>query len=198
MKKTVVQTKDRQQLHNNEQGFILVLSLMALVMVSLLGAWALTTTTFEIKIAGNEQIREGNFNVSEGGVHLEGANVGFTPANTPWYNISDPSTPDQVLLPPFTQDDYDPGNDMPSLPTSFDKDIDRKVSDKWPRQNLENNFTVNDHTLDYAYLVTYLHPDIPPKGYDASQFSSYKFRLNGAQVLTIELGGIKVGVKAAI
>ena len=198
MKKTVVQTKDRQQLHNNEQGFILVLSLMALVMVSLLGAWALTTTTFEIKIASNEQVREGNFNVSEGGVHLEAANVGFTPDSTFWYKISDPSTPDQVLLPPFIQDDYDPGKDMPSIPTSFDKDIDREVSDKWPRQNLENNFTVNDQTLDYAYLVTYLHPDIPPKGYDASQFSSYKFRLNGEQVITIELGGIKVGVKTAI
>ena len=35
----------------------------------------------------------------------------------------------------------------------------------------------------------------PPKGWDATFFSGYKFRINAQREITIEVGGIKVGVK---
>jgi len=202
MKKSVVQIPPRRQLDNNEQGFILILSLIVLTMVSLLGLWALKTATYEMKIAANEQTMESNFNVSEGGTLLESANVGFVPGNTPWYKIADPSNTDHVLLPPLPPlvpdtTTYDPGNDMGHAPVAF-VNSHRANSANWPRQNLEGDTATAMNKVDYAYLVTYLHPDIAPKGYDAGAFSGYKFRLNGEHVITVEVGGLKVGVKSAI
>jgi|GEM_PF-366258 len=213
---TTMDTKIRQsnsapQLCKDEQGFILVLSLMALVMVSLLGAWALTTSTFEIKIAGNEQIKEASFNISEGGVYLEGSKLGFTTStNFNWYNVSDPSTLNQLLLPPLGTAGYDPGDDIPAAVEAniTIANIEGTPNDAtmWPRQNLTADLSTNatvdahvaDDSSDYAYLVRYLYPDIPPKGYDAGSFAAYKFRLNAEQTITVEIGGLKVGVKAAI
>ena len=202
MKRAREHGKERYHPQENEQGFVLVFSLMALVMISLLGAWGLRTATVEMKIASNEQRMESYFNVSEGGVYLEGANVGFVPVNTPWYKIADPSDTDQVLLPPlppFAPDTrtYDPGNDMDHPPVAF-IDRHRANSANWPRQNLEGNTGAAKDNIDYAYLVTYLHPDMPPKGYDAGEFSGYKFRLNSEHVVTIEVGGLKIGVKSTM
>ncbi|MCF8056123.1 MAG: pilus assembly PilX N-terminal domain-containing protein [Desulfocapsa sp.] len=202
MARAVARIKRRGKLLNDDQGFVLIFSLLALVMVSLCGSWALKTATYEMKIAANEQAMDSNFNVSEGGALLEGANVGFVPANTPWYRISDPSATNQVLLPPLPPlapdtTTYDPGNDMAHPPVTF-VNRHRANSNNWPRQNLERNTTAANNKTDYAYLVTYLHPDIAPKGYDAGAFSGYKFRLNGENIITIEVGGIKIGVKSAI
>ncbi len=83
MEKAVAKIKYREKLLKDDQGFVLIFSLLALVMVSLCGLWALKTATYELKIAANEQAMGSNFNVSEGGALLEGANVGFVPGNTP-------------------------------------------------------------------------------------------------------------------
>ncbi len=204
-------SKPAPQLYKDEQGFILILSLMALVMVTLLGAWALTTTTFEIKIAGNAQVNESNFNVSEGGAYMEGAKLGYTTAaNFTWFNLTDPSIINQLLLPTVDQPEFDPGDDIPAAEetaiTPALIEANPTNTNLWPRQNLTAdlstvitlNANVTDDSSDYAYLVRYLYPDTPPKGYDAGAFSAYKFRINGEQTIVLEVGGLKVGVKAAI
>jgi hypothetical protein len=153
----------------------------------------LNTSTVELRIAGNQQQFESNFNVSEGGADSEGGKVGYT--QQPWYAVSKPTELNQLLLPAFGSTAYDPGNDVPDAqePTSI-ADVDPGDSTDWPRENLVGNYTANDTAMDYIYLVTYLYPDAPPKGYDISKHAGYKFRMNGEKVTKVEVGGIKIGV----
>lgn len=177
---------------SNQRGYVLIVAMLALCLLSLMGIWALSTSDFEFKIASNLQTLESNFNIAEGAVKQEGAAVGFARAGiNEWYQISDPETYNQFLLPPTAS--YDPGSDI-TISGTFPADFKLSDYETWPRQNLLQDATDDEH--DYAYLVTYLYPDNPPKGYDASMFSGYKFRISSHQKVFIEIGGIKVGVKA--
>ena len=49
-----------------ESGFVLVLALVMLLLLSLFGAWALQTTTFDLRLAGGLQQAERQFNLAEG------------------------------------------------------------------------------------------------------------------------------------
>jgi len=178
----------------NQNGSILAIAMFCLLILSVLGIFALNTSDYEINIAGNQQRWEKNFNTSEGGTTLEGSHIGYAGVNGlfPWYQIVDPESYNTPLY-PSTLADYDPsGSDMPVAGT-FPDDFNKDNPDYWPRQNLMSDTT--DDKYDYAYLVTYLYPDAPPKGTDATKFSSYKFRINGQRQVIIEMGGIKVGVK---
>lgn len=183
----------------NEKGSILVIAMLVIFVLSLLGTFALNTTDVEIHIAANQQRWEEDFNVSEGSAKLEGSKVGYArTGNNEWYQISDPSLLNQFLVPPGTTPGsfFDPGSDMTeNIPANFDSTAadDYKL---WPRQNIMDDAA--DDVYDYAYLVTYLFPDLPPKGYDATSFSGYKFRITGEKKVVVELGGIKVGVKSPI
>jgi hypothetical protein len=186
-----------QKILTNENGSILLIAMMLLFILSLLGTFALNTTEFEIKIAANQQNWEKDFNISEGSAKLEATKVGYARTGVnEWYEISDPDTFNQYLVPPDAN--FDPGSDMDptkSIPATFD---DAAADDYtlWPRENMIQDPA--DNLYDYAYLVTYLFPSLPPKGYDSSTFSGYKFRINGERKVIIELGGIKVGVKSGI
>jgi hypothetical protein len=177
----------------DEKGYVLVTGLLALCLLSLFGIWALNTSDFELKTASNRQNLESCFNVAEGGAKQVGAAVGYArPSANPWFQVSNPNIFDQHLLPPTA--DYDPGGDI-TVSGTFPNDFDQANYLTWPRQNLLGDLT--DDTQDYAYLVTYLYPDLPPKGYNAANFSGYKFRIATEQKTFIEIGGIKVGVKAS-
>lgn len=177
---------------SNQRGYVLIVGMLALCLLSLMGIWALNTSDFEFKIASNLQTRESNLNIAEGAAKQEGAAVGFVRAGFhEWYQISSPETFNQFLY-PSTSSEYDPGSDIAT--GTFPADFKSTDYGKWPRQNLLQDPT--DDQYDYAYLVTYLHPDNPPKGYDASMFSGYKFRITSKQKRVVEIGGIKVGVKA--
>ncbi len=184
---------------NNEKGLALISAVLALLVVTVLGILAINTSVMEIQIAGNQQQWQEDFNMSEGGAEVEATHVGYARPGVggfDWYEISDPSIFDQYLLPP--QASYDPYDDMTST-DNFPDDFDNDKADNpnnWPHQNLMQD--ANDDKYDYAYLVTYLYPDAPPKGYDASTFSGYKFRIDGEKQVVIEVGGIKVGVKIGI
>ena len=183
----------------NEEGFTLILSLMVLVLLSLMGMWALNTSDIEIAISGNEQRYQENFNIAEGGTYLEASAIGF--ASNPYYAITDPSNFNLKLGPNPSDDDYDPGNDMDltvleNLSTL--SAVDATKPEEWPHQNLLRSIAAFDNRADYSYLVTYMYPDVPPKGYDADSFSGYKFKINGARNTEIEIGGVKVGPKAAV
>ena len=166
----------------NEQGFVLVVSMVMLLLLTLLGIWALTTSSIELQISGNQQRYEQSFNVAEGGANFEATNLGFTAR--PAYQITDP------------------GNMLQDLTTGIYND-----SSTWPAGclvlagspvSIGSYVAGSDPANEYRYFVTYLYPDVPPKGYDATMFSAYKFRIDGEKTVVIELGGIKVGVKASM
>jgi type II secretory pathway pseudopilin PulG len=177
-----------------ESGFVLVLALVVLLMLSLLGVWALNTATFELDVAGGLQQVEKQFNVAEGAANAEAGKVGFS--LQPFYQISNPSIPNQLLI-PTTDATFDPGNDTPATLAG----ITPGDSATWPWENLLQNYDnlpVNTNEFDYRYLTTYLYPDTAPMGYDPNSFSAYKFRIQGGSTLApavVEMGGTKVGVK---
>lgn len=178
----------------SESGFVLVVAMVVLLVLSLLGAWALNTSKSELDVAGGLQRAEKQFNISEGGTSLEAVNVGFTTKT--FYQVGDPSVPNQILRPPDAA--CDPNGDAPrnGLPVVTSAGILATDPTTWPWENLIQSNT--DNEFDYRYLVTYLYADLPPKGYDAASFSSYTFMIQGMAPVAIEVGGNKIGPKATL
>ena len=185
-----------------ESGFVLVLAMVILLLLSLFGAWALQTSSFEHLVAGGLQQAEWQFNLAEGSASAEAGQVGFQTKD--FYQLSDPSQYNRHLL-PANDGEFDPGNDTPNAIGAIKPDDHTS----WPWDNLVRDYTnatVNTNRYDYRYLVTYLHPTTPPMGYDTTMFSGYKFRIRGNTARgnianvgnIIELGGSKVGVKATL
>ena len=52
---------DKFTLQNNEQGFVLVISLMIMTILSLIGIYATNSTVLELQISGNDRIAKLNF-----------------------------------------------------------------------------------------------------------------------------------------
>ncbi|MFW8602334.1 PilX N-terminal domain-containing pilus assembly protein [Desulfobacterota bacterium M19] len=161
---------------HEEDGFILVTALVILLLLVVLGISTTTNTNIELKIAGNDKVDKQNFSMAEGGSYIEAGKVGVS--SSP-YQVSDPGKSDQILT---------------VIPAADQAAFKADDPDTWPA------FSLN--SLSYNSLVTYLYADTPPKGYDASQFSTYKFRIDGAKVtngqVVIELGGNKIGVKVSM
>ncbi|CAK8721919.1 PilX N-terminal [Candidatus Electrothrix aarhusensis] len=71
--KKVCDAGEREELNagivNNEEGFVLVLSLMILVVLTLLGISANRTSLIEVQIAGNENIMKMDFYNAEAAAH---------------------------------------------------------------------------------------------------------------------------------
>lgn len=196
---TLLRNKEK---NTAESGFVLVLAMVILLLVTLLGIWGLRTSTSELDVAGVSQQVERQFNVSEGGAYSEAGKVGF--GLQPFYLISNPSILNQILT-PTTEATFDPGNDTATTLAG----ITAANVTTWPWENLwplqlpivdEKNLPIHNE-LDYRYLTTYLYPDTAPMGYDPTAFSGYKFRIqSGAAVVpvVVELGGTKVGVRASL
>lgn len=203
-----------------QSGFILVLAMVVLLMLSLFGAWALQTSTNELQVAGGLEQVERQFNIAEGGANSEAINLGFKKRD--FYNISDPTLMNKIL-PPKTKSTFDPGGDNTAITSdgnvsSILNDPDKMKSDPtlWPWRNLcpvqdnndewpaaatyEKKLSTNNE-LDYRYLVTYLMPNtIPPIGY-GQNVTAYNFRIQGNAARTttvVELGGINLGTKMTL
>lgn len=175
----------------NERGFALVLALVALILLTLFGVWALQTSDFENRVAGNAQEAERHFNLSEGANSKEVTNLGY--GIRPWLKLPNPNATDSMMLPP-NDSQFDPGNQTANTLAGVRQDDERT----WPWGNLEDKYDASaDHRLDYRYLFTYLYADAPPMGFSADLFSSYKFRVQGnmaRQPTVIETGGLKIGM----
>jgi Tfp pilus assembly protein PilX len=63
-------TGNQQSALKNEQGFVLVVALLALLVVTVLAVLALSTSTTEVMIAGNTRIREVNLASADSAVAL--------------------------------------------------------------------------------------------------------------------------------
>ena len=193
--------RDDRRSVTSEAGFIVVAAMVVLLALTLVGIWAIRTSTLELDIAGSTQRAEKQLNVAEGAVAVEVGNVGFHTKT--WYDVSDTSLMNHALV-PSTQADFDPGGDT-SAPLWSTAQLDdpsyQRNPENWPRQNLLGNNA--DNEFDYRYLVTYLNPGPPPKGYDMNLFDGYFYRIQGQAVengntgsLVIEMGGIGVGPKS--
>jgi hypothetical protein len=191
-----IYVRQRQTGDTAESGFVLVLAMVVLLVITLLGIWALNTSTFELKVAGGSQQAEKQFNVAEGAANVEAGKYGF--GTQSFYQLSDPSISNQLLI-PTTDATFDPGNDTA---TTF-AGITAGDFTTWPWENLLQNYN-NDpiaNEFDYRYLVTFLHADTAPMGYDASTLAGYKIRAQGAtgrSSVVVELGGIKIGNKSTL
>jgi len=179
----------------DQQGYVLLSAMLALCLLSLFGLWALNTSNFELKTAANRQMAESNFNIADGAGSQVGTEIGYCSATLhPWFQLTSPTTFPQYLV-PTAYADYDPGSDItgsggviPTLSTSNYQ--------TWPRGNLLNSTAAADNAEDYAYLVTYLKPTTNHmKGYNATKFSAYEFRISTKQKAFVEIGGITIGIK---
>ncbi|MGI6657599.1 MAG: hypothetical protein ACOX5Z_12445 [Desulfobulbus sp.] len=186
---------------DNESGFVLVLSLVVLVLLSLFGVWALQTSDSEIRVAAGQQRLELQFNVAEGAANVESAALGFNLRS--FYELSNPGNLNRPLI-PSSSSEWNPGNDAEAQEPG---ELEANVPATWPWGNLAVKDSSSDidkpalNAYDYRYLVTYLYPDSPPKGYDSTMFSGYRFRVQGNAARTtnvVELGGIKLGAKMTL
>ena len=170
----------------NNEGAALITAMLLLVLLSFMGFAALRTTNTELNITLNEKRYQQDFYNADNANKNERFKVASSSTN--WYEINNPNSYNQNLLP--NTPNYDPGSDI-QVAGPFPGNFSADNPATWPRENLLGN--INDDQYDYAYLVTYMYPDDPPKGYDASKWSSYKFRVNTKRDVGIETGGEKVG-----
>jgi len=185
----LIQHKERD---TGESGFVLVLALVILLVLTMFGIWALNTSDFELKVAGGSQQVERQFNLAEGAAYSEAGKVGFF--LQPFYILPDPSLSNWgKLLAPTAEADFDPGNDTATTVAG----IDAAVPATWPWQNLVNDNAAGANAFDYRSLVTYLGFE-NVMGSSADYFSGYNFRVQGAAPLVVELGGTKLGPKASL
>ncbi len=189
----------------DERGFVLVMSLVLLVLLTLFGIWALQTSDFENKVAGNAQIAGRQFNISEGANYTTAAQVGFSqtgdnPRNK-WFIPGDLTRDNQIMEVP----DFNPAGRT----TSSQDKYDPADENTWPWNNLESEYkedgTVdkvpNNQALDYRYLVTYIGSQTAGQGYDAGMFTAYTYRMQGNvanQHTIVETGGKKIGMKLGL
>lgn len=54
----------------NEKGLVLIIALLILLVLTLIGISAISTTTFETNISGNERVGTDAFYASEGGIQI--------------------------------------------------------------------------------------------------------------------------------
>lgn len=65
-----LKTKGRKTVVTNDEGFILVITMFILVVLSIIGLSATSTTQLELKIAGNDRIHKETFYQADAGTEL--------------------------------------------------------------------------------------------------------------------------------
>lgn len=193
----LIQHKKRD---TSESGFVLVLAMVVLLVISLLGIWALTTSDFELKVAGGSQQVERQFNLAEGAVNAEAVSLGYS--QKPFYKVTN-FIPNHLMI-PTSDADFDPGNDTVHTLAELLAILPSPVpSDNWPWGNLLDATTAagqaaTANEFDYRYLVTYLEKggEVPgAPGTEVGKFAFHYLRVQGAAPMVIELGGIIIGPK---
>jgi hypothetical protein len=195
-------TKKAPGILARQDGFVLLAAIMMLFVAMILGLMVVDSADVEIALSGAQQRYEDGFNTTEGGAGAEAAAVGTSETitrgtNTRSYSVVNPSVQDQVLSPSnSTTAIYDPGSDLHLSETVT---VTATTSPTlWPADNLLQSDTNADDRFDYQYRVMYLHDDLPPKGYDAGNFSGYLFQIEAQRNTRVEMGGNKVGPKMSL
>lgn len=190
---------------NNECGFALITAIMMLFAATILGLMVMNSSETEIILSGGQQRYERNFNTSDGGVGSEAVAVGTAATitrtvsgvdHTRTYAVVNPGNHNFVLSPSASHDPlFDPGSDTTAAgEAEYTVDMNTP-SNQWPVENLLHSDAAKDNILDYRYRVVYLYGTVPPKGYDATKFSGYRFQIAAQRTSLIEIGASKVGPK---
>jgi hypothetical protein len=116
-----------------EHGFVLVVALLALLVVTVIGILAISTSTTEVMVAGNTRLREMNFAGAESGLEISDPAIRFIASNMDFGNydaiVSDRHFAEELR----SGRPFDPGdtcNNNPDInldlgPMSVAVDIDR-------------------------------------------------------------------------
>lgn len=181
-----------------QQGFALITAMMMLFAATILGLMVMNSSEIEIMLSGAQQRYERDFNTTEGAASVEAAAVGTGDA-IDWsgtsrsYAVVNPGAYPTTLSPTDTTSTvFDPGNDTDA---SSYLDTDPNT---WPMDNLRHSTDATEDSFDYHYRVSYEYPTNPPKGFDATKFSGYLFKISAQRTTQIDLGGSKVGPKASL
>ena len=62
--------RDQQHILRNEQGYVLVVALLALFVTTVIGVLALSTSTTEVMVAGNTRLREISLSAADAGIEI--------------------------------------------------------------------------------------------------------------------------------
>ena len=105
---------------NNEDGTVLILALIMLVLLTLIGISATTTSMIEIKIAGNERVYKRNLYSAEAAVMQCAQNMEQTNLQNPkptWLGlIGTVNEPDDIRLTSFWEAPVDPTPQLGVIP----------------------------------------------------------------------------------
>jgi len=96
----------------NEQGFVLVVALLALLVVTVLGILALSTSTTNVMITGNQRLREINLSGAESGLEITDPAIRYIIYNQQITNYSSIVNDPNLVTELRTGPNFDP--DTPS------------------------------------------------------------------------------------
>jgi hypothetical protein len=160
-----------------ESGFVMVLALIILLMLSLFGAWAIQTSRTELDVSSGLQQIETRFNLVEGGAYMVAGDI--LRQQGQWANITNFTanrTPGMNILP----SNLDPGSDSavaahliaPGLPAT------------WPWENLLREYNANiNNEFDFRHRVIYLG-ESPGKGTSHKMITA-KFEVQAANARSL-------------
>ena len=108
---------------NNEDGSVLILALIMLVLLTLIGISATTTSMIEINIAGNERAYKRNLYSAEAAVMQCAQNMEQTTLQNPrppWLGlIGTVNEPDDIRLTAFWESPVDPTPQLAVIPRTY-------------------------------------------------------------------------------
>lgn len=114
--------KEKSKL-NNEDGSVLILALIMLVLLTLIGISATTTSMIETRIAGNERVYKRNFYSAEAAVMQCAQNMEQTNLQNPrplWLGlINTVNEPDDIRLTSFWDAPVDPTPQLGVIPDTL-------------------------------------------------------------------------------
>jgi len=187
-------THDRPEDATAESGFALVMALVVLLLLTLFGAWALQTSTFELEVAGSLQQADRQLNLADGGAYLEAARAGLVGKSLPlknttsgreaFYTIHDKKKAGPLLAPTH-------GPVAPYIPQT------------WPADNLVEDAGKDAGQYEYRYLAEFLSATGKPtlgdqanKTGGAPPIVKYRYRFRGnasGSQTVVEIGGVTTG-----
>lgn len=143
----------------NEQGFVLVVAMMMLVVLSFIGIAATNTTVFELQIAGNERQAAQEFNVADSGWKQAASFLNNRPTPPLRRNLTLAVGADEIVR-------------------NFGDGGDGTLNDDFPANDIDGEIG----GIRYWYRVTY-------RGSQASPGSGTRFLRFNYDVESVAIGG---------
>jgi Tfp pilus assembly protein PilX len=172
--------KDRK-----EQGSVVVIALMILVVLTLLGIMATRTSSIDIRIAANEISYKKNFYIAEAGVFREALEIGRGK-----YPVTTISQAYELADQNLNQDGSAASRGLKNVDGSY-------TGSPLPGSDTVHQFSGKN----YAFAVGYAGYFLPPTGYSVIHFSRYDYTVDTQTPVpdTVKIASryYKIGPKAS-